>query len=253
VSTSFKDHFSGQAATYAAFRPTYPSRLFAWLADLVTNRTLAWDVGTGSGQAAVGLADHFARVVATDASAAQLEHATRHPRVEYRVAPAGASGLPDQSVDLVTAAQALHWFDIEGFFGEAQRVLVPGGALAVWCYGDPKLDDPPLDAMLYRFNRGTVEEYWPPERDLVLEQYRTIRVPFPELPTPPFALEAAWSLPELMGYLRSWSATARYLKRHGSDPVVALESEMQETWGSADTKHRIEWPVTLRAGRTVGR
>src|SRR6476661_5086114 len=76
---------------------------------------------------------------------------------------------PDQSVDLVTAAHALHWFDIGGFFGEAQRVLVPGGALAVWCYGDPKLDDPLLDAMLYRFNRGTVEEYWPPERDLVLE------------------------------------------------------------------------------------
>jgi len=87
----------------------------------------------------------------------------------------------------------------------------------------------------------------------VLEQYRTIRFPFPELPTPPFALEAAWSLPELMGYLRSWSPTARYLKRHGSDPVVALESEMQETRGAADTKHRIEWPVTLRAGRTVER
>jgi len=249
VSTSFKDHFSGQAATYAAFRPTYPSRLFAWLADLVTNRTLAWDVGTGSGQAAVGLAGHFARVVATDASAAQLEHATRHPRVEYRVAPAGASGLPDQSVDLVTAAQALHWFDIEGFFGEAQRVLVPGGALAVWCYGDPKLDDPLLDAMLHRFNRGTVEKYWPPERDLVLAEYRPLAFPFREIATPLLALEASWTLSQLAGYLRSWSATVRYAKVIGRDPVAGLEEQLGNVWGPPDRRCLVRWPITIRAGR----
>jgi SAM-dependent methyltransferase len=249
VSTSFKDHFSGQAATYAAYRPTYPPRLFAWLGGLVSRRGLAWDVGTGSGQAAVGLADHFDHVVATDASAAQLGHAARHPRVEYRVAAADASGLAAGSVDLVTVAQALHWFDIEGFFAETRRVLVPGGVLGVWCYGDPKLDDPALDETLRRYNRGMIEEYWPPERDLVLDEYRAIRFPFDELTSPPFALEAAWSLAELGGYLRSWSATARYAKAHGSDPVVGVESEMRESWGPADARHVIRWPMTLRVGR----
>jgi SAM-dependent methyltransferase len=250
VSTSFKDHFSQQAATYAAYRPTYPPELFAWLAELVRRRTLAWDVGTGSGQAAVGLASHFERVLATDASAAQLQHAATHPRIEYRVAEADASGLAAESVDLVTVAQALHWFDIGRFFSETRRVLVPGGVLAVWCYGDPVLDDSVLDHILRGYNRGTVEQYWPPERDLVLEEYRNIQFPFDPVHSPPFALEARWSLGELVGYLRTWSATSQYMKRHGSDPVVSVESEMRRVWGPDQTKHLIRWPVTLRVCRT---
>jgi SAM-dependent methyltransferase len=249
MTTSFKDHFSGQAATYAAYRPTYPLRLFAWLASVVPRRQLAWDAGTGSGQAAAGLADHFERVIATDASAAQLAHATAHPRVEYRVATAEASGLAPGSIDLVTVAQALHWFDIPGFFAEARRVLAPDGVLAVWCYGDPRLDHPVLNEILRRYNRGTVEEYWPPERDLVLNEYRAIPFPFDELASPPFALEAAWALPDLMGYLRSWSATTRYANAHGSDPVLEIEAEMRGVWSAPGTSQVIRWPVTLRVGR----
>jgi SAM-dependent methyltransferase len=210
---------------------------------------MAWDAGTGSGQAAVGLADHFERVIATDASEAQLAHAAAHPRIEYRVAPAEASGLPARSMDLVTVAQALHWFDVPAFFDEVRRVLAPGGLLAVWCYGDPTLDHSALDDILRGYNRGTVEEYWPPERDLVLDEYRAISFPFDEMASPPFALEAAWSLPELMGYLRSWSATSRYAKAHGVDPVLNVEAAMRATWGAPENKHLIRWPVTLRVGR----
>jgi SAM-dependent methyltransferase len=249
MTTSFKDHFSGHAATYAAYRPTYPPRLFAWLAGLVVERRLAWDAGTGSGQAAVALADHFQRVIATDASASQLAYAVAHPRVEYRVAPAEASGLAAESIDLVTVAQALHWFDIPAFFAEVRRVLATGGVLAVWCYGDPTLDHPLLDDVLRRYNRGTVEQYWPPERDLVLDEYRAVPFPFDDMASPPFSLEASWSLPELMGYLRSWSATNRYVKAHGLDPVVDVESQMRAAWGSPETTHVIRWPVTLRVGR----
>ena len=113
---SWKDHFSHASDDYRRWRPGYPDELFAWLAAMAPSRAVAWDCATGSGQAAGGLAAHFARVVATDASAAQVAEAEAFGRVEYRVAPAEDSGLPDASVDLVTVAQALHWFEFERFF-----------------------------------------------------------------------------------------------------------------------------------------
>jgi SAM-dependent methyltransferase len=249
MSTAFKDHFSGHAATYSTYRPTYPSRLFEWLAETAPRRDRAWDAGTGSGQAAVGLAEHFGLVVGTDASAAQVRHGAPHPRVEYRVAPAEASGLPAAWADLVTVAQALHWFDLPRFFAEARRVLSPDGLLAVWCYGDCRLDDPAVDRIVHRYNRDTVEDYWPPERDLVLSEYRHIRFPFREVPTPSLSLEAAWTLPQVAGYLRSWSATTRYAKALGRDPVYAVEEALREVWGPSDSTRAVRWPLTMRAGR----
>ncbi len=146
---SFKDHFSGHAAVYASFRPGYPPALIDFVTSLAPGRSLAWDCATGNGQAAVCLAEHFERVIATDASAAQLAQATPHPNVEYRQAPAEQSGLADGSVDLLTVATALHWFDFDRFYAEAERVLAPGGALAAWAYnlaprlpGDRRPDRP---------------------------------------------------------------------------------------------------------------
>ena len=248
MSTGFKDHFSGQAAAYSMFRPTYPPRLFEWLAQTAPRRDRAWDAGTGSGQAARGLAELFTRVVGTDASPAQVARAAPHPRVEYRVAPAEASGLPAAWADLVAVAQALHWFDLTRFFGEATRVLAPDGLLAAWCYGDPVLEDPDIDRILRSYNRGTVEAHWPPERDLVLTEYRSIPFPFREIPTPSLMLEASWTLPELAGYVRSWSATVRYARMLGRDPVVAVEEELRGVWGPPDTARTIRWPITIRAG-----
>jgi SAM-dependent methyltransferase len=245
---AFKDHFSGHAATYSVFRPTYPASLFEWLGTVAPRRERAWDAGTGNGQAALGLAGVFARVVGTDASRPQIAQATPHGRVEYRVAPAEASGLPDGWADLVTAAQALHWFDLPAFFAEARRVLAPDGLLAVWCYGDPTLDDPVLDGIVHRYNRGTVESYWPAERDLVLAGYRTIAFPLREIATPSLSLETAWSLPQVAGYLRSWSATVRFAKAIGRDPVAAVEDDLREAWGPPDATHVIRWPISIRAG-----
>ena len=248
MSTGFKDYFSGQAASYSMFRPTYPARLFEWLAQAAPRRDCVWDAGTGSGQAAGGLAEHFTRVVGTDASSAQVAQGAAHPRVEYRVAQAEASGLPAAWADLVTVAQALHWFDLAKFFDEARRVLAPDGLLAVWCYGDPRLEDPAVDRVVHGYNRGTVEEYWPPERDLVLAEYRTIPFPFREIPTPSLTLEATWTLPQLAGYLRSWSATARYAKVLGDDPVAAVEEQLLGVWGPPETACTVRWPITIRAG-----
>ena len=178
---SFKDHFSQRASAYAAYRPLYPDALFEFLARLTRERKLALDCGTGNGQAAIGLAARFDKVVATDASAEQIEYATLHPKIEYRVAQSDASGLPTRSVNLVTAAQALHWFEPEKFFAEVKRVLVSDGAVAVWGYGDPVLDTTPLQETLHSFNRGMLESYWAPERQLLLEGYRGIPFPFAEV------------------------------------------------------------------------
>ncbi len=243
---TFKDHFSGHAADYAAFRPTYPPALFAWAAGLPAARGLAWDCATGSGQAAVALAGHFPRVVATDASAAQIAHAVPHPRVEYGVAPAEASGLPDGAVDLVTVAQALHWFDFARFYAEVRRVLAPGGAIAVWSY-DLAQFDPAVDGLVRRLARETVGPYWPPERRWVDEEYRTLPFPFAEVPAPAFHLAELWDLARFAAYLRTWSAVVRFRAVTGRDPVAELEPELAAAWGDPGEVKTVRWPLHVRA------
>lgn len=248
----FKDHFSDRAALYAAYRPLYPDSLFTRLAGLTREHRVALDCGTGNGQAALGLANHFERVIATDPSKGQIDHATPHAKIAYRVAPADASGLPDASIDLVTAAQALHWFDAAAFFSEARRVLTDGGAIAVWGYGDPVLDTEALDKVLHAFNRGTLEGYWFPERQLLLDGYRAIPFPFDEVTLPATELEMRWTLAELAGYLRTWSATARYAAEHGFDPVLDVEKSLSRDWGDPQKSRVIRWPLRLRAGKIPG-
>ena len=247
--STFNDHFAPVSTHYACFRPTYPEALFVWLAATVPARELAWDCAAGSGQATLDLARHFTRVIATDASRAQIDTAPRCPNVEYRITPAEASGLPAATADLITVAQALHWFDLDRFFAEARRVLKPDGILAVWTYGVLAVDDARVDTRIQTFYRETVGPYWPPERRHVESGYRTLPFPFHEVPTPEFHMTAAWTLPELLGYLRSWSATGRYLLEHGADPVDGLAAELTPAWGDPSVRRRVLWPLSLRVGR----
>ena len=249
MTAPFKDHFSASARAYAAFRPRYPDALFDFLAGLAPGRALAWDCGTGNGQAAVALAERFEQVVATDASAEQIAAAERHPRVAYRVARESASGLADHTADLVTAAQALHWFDAAAFFAEAARVLTPGGVLAAWTYVHPALDDPVLYPVLEAFAEGPVKACWPPERRFTEEGYRSIAFPFPDLEAPSFELEMNPTLAELVGYLRTWSATRRYVEAFARDPVAEVEVALAPLWGDPSRRKVLRWPLHLRVCR----
>ncbi|MCM3877189.1 MAG: class I SAM-dependent methyltransferase [Thermoanaerobaculia bacterium] len=243
----FKDHFSGHSGDYARYRPTYPPSLFSAVSSLTTRRERCWDAGTGNGQAAVGLAAHFTEVVATDASADQIAHATPHPRVTYRVAPAESSGLSDGWADLVTAGQAVHWFDHERFFDEVSRVLAPGGAVAVWAYDLFEVEGH-AGTVVRRFH-ARVEPYWPPERALVARHYADLVFPFEEIPIQPVPMTASWDLERTLGYLSTWSAVKAFQRANHENPLAALAPELAAVWGDPAAEKSISWPLILRAGR----
>lgn len=251
---SFKDHFSGHAGDYRAFRPSYPDGLAAALADAAPSTGLAWDAGCGNGQFSTALAARFAAVHATDASADQIARAEAHDRVRYAVAPAediGLSdgGLPDGCCDLIVAAQAAHWFDLPRFYAEVRRVAKPAAAVALVCYALQRLDDPALDAAVERFHNGTLGPHWPADRWKVIEGYRDLDFPFPALPVPPLAMEALWSLPRLLGYMNTWSGVKAAARATGRNPLEEFAEEIAPLWGDPETERRIRWPLTVLLGQ----
>jgi SAM-dependent methyltransferase len=241
--TSFKDHFSAHAAHYAQARPVYPPALYAWLAAHSPARAQAWDAGCGNGQAAVAIAAHFAAVYATDPSAPQIEHAIAHPHVRYAVEPAERCGLADSSVDLVTVAQALHWFDFPTFFGEVARVLKPRGLFAAWSYGLMQVT-PEITEVVRAFEFDVVGAYWPPERRHIDDAYSSIDFPFEPVRAPSFAMRHEWTQAQVIDYLGTWSAVQRYRNATGVDPMPDVAIRMREAWGDAQTR-AITWPLTL--------
>ena len=249
MSQMFHDHFSSIANRYADFRPHYPAALFDYLATLVPQSSIVWDCACGNGQATRDLAQRFDRVVATDASREQIASATPHPKVEFRVAPAERSGLPDESVGLITVAQALHWFDLERFYAEAKRVLTPDGVLAAWAYGVNEVEGDSVNRLVQDFYSNIVGPYWPPERKLVEAGYRTIPFPFAEITPPAFRMEARWTFDQLVGYFSTWSATNRFIKASGRNPLEPLSVELSRAWGDANSPRLIAWPLSLRLGR----
>jgi SAM-dependent methyltransferase len=248
VSRTFADHFSAGAKVYARHRPRYPAALAQRLAELAPGRELAWDAGCGSGQAATLLAGSFTRVRATDASARQLAHAEPHPRVDYAHGREDASGLPDGSADLVAVAQALHWFDLEAFHGEARRVLRPGGLIAQWSYSLARVD-PVTDAAVERFYRERVGRHWPPERLHVENGYRELAFPFESVEAGVFAMEAHLDRDAMLDYIGTWSAVTRCRETEGADPLPELAAALAPGWPDPGELRRVRWPLMLRVGR----
>jgi len=240
----WNDHFSGHAHLYAKARPTYPPALFEWLAKLAPSHDLAVDVGTGNGQAAILLADHFKKVVAFDASAEQVKQARPHERVSYGVAPAEELPIEDHSAAIIVAAQAAHWFELPKFFAECDRVLVPGGLVVLLSYGNQHIS-PEIDAIIDILYSDILASDWAPERDLVESGYASINLPFDEITDKPkFEIALDWPVEQFLNYLRSWSATQRHAARTLMDPVCVIEHDLRDAWGAGN--QRVVWPINMR-------
>ena len=243
----FKNYFGPQSRNYLEFRPRYPADLLDYLATVSEPRTLVWDCGTGNGQAAVGLAERFERVVATDPSADMIAKAIPHARVAYAVAKYD-SGIPDKTASLVTVAQALHWFDLEPFLAEARRVLAPGGVLAAWCYAQCRVNSE-LNEVLDDYYRVTLGPYWPAERQYVDDGYRSFDLRLDEWPAPSFEIAESWTLDDFLRYVRTWSGTNQCIAIVGEAPVLRFEESMKARWGAPLERRRVRWPIHMRLGR----
>lgn len=244
----FKDHFSSNNSGYAAHRPTYPKELVDFLAAIAPSRQLALDVGCGTGQLSVPLADRFAQVVATDASAQQILSAAPHARVTYRTAPAEDSGLVPHSADLITVAQAAHWLDLTVFYDEVRRIARTDAAIALITYGVLRVEGDAADAVAQRFYYDVIGSYWPPERKHVENGYRLLDFPFEEVVAPPLAIDVSWRRDDLVGYIDTWSAVRAAEKVLGPEPVAAFRDDLARAWGDPEQTRRVRWPLSLRVG-----
>ncbi len=244
---SFIDQFSELAGEYSRYRPGYPQALFEYLASLAPDKDLAWDCGTGNGQAALALARFFRRVIATDGSREQIANAFPHPKVDYRVETAESTSIDRGSVDLVTVGTAAHWFDFDHFYAEVRRVCKPRALLAVWGYHLPRTA-PGVDCLLERYYRETLDGYWDERLRYLDERYQTLPFPFEELQPPEIDMLVDWDLNMLIGFLASWSATPKFITANGVHPLELVIDELRVAWGVDDRVRRLRFPMHMRVG-----
>lgn len=239
--------FQAGGRNYARFRPEYPPALAAFLAAASPDARFAVDVGCGSGQLAVQLGAHFDSVLGLDPSADQIAHAPVSERVRYVQAPAEHLPLPERSASLVAAAQAAHWFDLPAFYAEVRRIAREGAVLALISYGVPQLDRE-LGRRFAHFYRNEIGPFWPPERQLVDRGYADLDFPFVEFPSPAMAIQKAWPLAELLGYLSTWSAVKHAVKQGHGQVIERFATDLAARWGDPETRRPVSWPINMRIG-----
>ncbi|MCB1830324.1 MAG: class I SAM-dependent methyltransferase [Gammaproteobacteria bacterium] len=241
-------HFQQGGAAYAQSRPTYPPELAQLLAGYCVGKQLAVDVGCGTGQLSVLLADHFDRVIATDVSADQLAHAQPRPNVVYQCESAERMSAGDGAADLIVAAQAAHWFNLPRFYRECGRVGRPGAVIALVSYGVPYLEGP-LNARFQQFYWQQTTRFWPAGRQHVETGYAELPFPFATLPTPGLFIHRDWQLDQLLDYIKTWSACRA--ARDGGDGEIfdGFFDELIKFWGERCSNQRITWPIAMRLGR----
>ena len=244
-----KDNFSNQAAEYAIYRPTYPQEMYDYLLSLVDGRVAAWDCATGNGQVARILAQHFQRVYATDISEKQISQALKLPNIVYQVEPAEKANAMDNSFDLITVAQAIHWFNFDAFYREVKRTLKPNGLFCVIGYGIMHIDKK-VDKAVHKLYEDILGKYWDTERKYIEEDYKTIPFPFEEIVAPHFQIKTSWNFNQLIGYLNTWSALQHYKKANERNPLEYMFTELKEAWGDGAEKD-VYFPILLRVGKKL--
>ena len=243
-----KDNFSIQSEQYAKFRPGYPAELFQFLVSKVKSPTNVWDVGTGNGQFAVKLSACFKNVFATDISEQQLSHAEKKENIHYSKQAAEQTNFPNDFFDLVTVAQAIHWFDLENFYDEVDRVLRSGGILAIAGYSVFS-STPQVDKVVDHFYKNITGPYWDKERKYLDEHYQTIPVPtYDEIPCPSFTSIYEWDYEQLVGYLSTWSAVQHYIKTNGNTPLDLIAEDLKTAFAGKE-KIEIRFPIHFRMFR----
>lgn len=242
-----KDLFSEQSRQYALYRPSYPDALFAFILSHVKDRKTAWDCGTGNGQVAVKLSDYFETVYATDLSRNQLANATKRKNIIYQAMQAEEASFPGIQFDLITIAQAIHWFQFETFYQRVREHLKPGGLIAVIGYHVITIS-PACDKVINRLYSDELGNYWDPERKFIDEHYRSVPFPFEEIPSPAFTHNAVWTFDQLIGYLNTWSAVKHYITKDRQNPVDSISSELREAWGQGSKE--VQFPVFVRLGKS---
>jgi hypothetical protein len=241
-----KDNFSAQAVLYAQYRPAYPPELFKYISNFVANKNTTWDCGTGNGQSAIALSKYFKKVIATDISSKQIEQAEKVSNIFYSVQPSGHTNIESNSVNLITVAQAIHWFNFENFYAEVKRVATRSAFIAVWTYSFLQIDEA-IDQIIRNYHFNFLGNYWDAERKYVDDEYKNIPFPFERINTPQFFIEKQWSLMELEGYLNTWSVLQKYIAANASNPVPDLINSIKPLWGT-ETKRKIIFPVHLLLG-----
>ncbi len=244
----FKDYFSKQAKEYSKYRPKYPEELFSFLSSLVNEHNTAWDCATGNGQAAIGLEPFFKKIIATDASASQIEYAELHPNIEYRTVSAENSSLESDSVDLLTVATAIHWIDTDKFYPEVKRIVKTGGALAVWTYSESTINEE-IDKVSRNYAHNIIGKHWPEENKKAWDFENKIHLPFEKIDTPKFEINLNWDLDKYLNYLYTWSATHNYMRNTGKNPIEIAYDDFLKAWGDKDLKRNMKKYLRLKAGR----
>lgn len=244
-----KDNFSHNPSGYAVYRPSYPGAIFIELQKLIPSSSRAWDVGTGNGQVAVQLSTFMDQVHATDISAAQMGQATQSPKITYSVQPAEKTNFEDNTFDLITIGQAIHWFDFENFYCEAKRVAKDQAIIAALGYDLIKIN-PVVDKVIDHLYNVILKDYWDPERKYIDEQYKTIPFPFEEVPLLNDPIKVNWTLDHLMGFLNTWSALKHYRTKNNVHPLDSIKSDLQEAWGE-DRSRLCHFPIISRVGKIL--
>lgn len=245
------DHFSTKSKEYSFSRPVYPESLYDYLYTITSNKGLVWDCATGNGQAAIGLCKYFRNVIASDISPSQIENRFTRDNITYEVFSAENPALSSNTIDLITVAQALHWFDFERFYKEVRRVgRSPAGIIAVWSYGMHKIN-PEIDKISDRLTVGgdILGDYWPNQTEYVKQDYRTIPFPFEEIAAPKFEMKVDWSLNDLVNYMHTWSSVKKFQLEKKYDPLSTIKEELENLWGIENHKKSVIWNINIRIGK----